>query len=96
MKFQFTQEKDSNNSLFGCLKSKGFGFEETHITRPERIEKLIAVLTITFCWAHKIGEWRHQEVGHEKLSRTEIFLLTNNYSHFQFKISGISWPCWSI
>jgi hypothetical protein len=48
-------------TLFGCLKSKGFGFEETHIIRADRIEKLIALHTIAFCWAHKIGEWRHQE-----------------------------------
>lgn len=48
-------------TLFGCLKSKGFGFEETHLTKAERIEKLLALLTIAFCWAHKIGEWRHEE-----------------------------------
>jgi len=48
-------------TLFGCLKSKGFGFEETHMTKPERIGKLIVLLTIAFCWAHRIGEWRHEE-----------------------------------
>ena len=48
-------------TLFGCLKSKGFGFEETHLTKPERIEKLVALLTIAFCWAHRTGEWRHEE-----------------------------------
>lgn len=47
-------------TLFGCLKSKGFNFEDTHITRPERIEKLLVLLTIAFCWAHKTGEWRHE------------------------------------
>lgn len=47
--------------LFGCLKSKGFRFEDTHITKPERIDKLLVLLTIAFCWAHKIGEWQHQE-----------------------------------
>ena len=25
-------------TLFACLKSKGFNFEDTHITKPERIE----------------------------------------------------------
>jgi SAM-dependent methyltransferase len=48
-------------TLFGCLKTKGFRFEDTHITKPERIEKLLFLLTIAFCWAHKIGEWRHTE-----------------------------------
>lgn len=44
--------------LFSCLKGRGFCFEETHLTQLERIEKLMAVLTIGFCWAHKTGEWR--------------------------------------
>lgn len=48
-------------TLFGCLKSKGFNFEETHLTKPERIEKLLVLLTVAFCWAHKIGEWRHEK-----------------------------------
>jgi transposase len=48
-------------TLFGCLKTKGFCFEDTHITKPERIEKLLFLLTIAFCWAHKIGEWQHEE-----------------------------------
>jgi hypothetical protein len=29
------------------------------MTQPERIEKLLALLSIAFCWAYKIGEWRH-------------------------------------
>ena len=47
-------------TLFGCLKSKGFHFEDTHIVNRDRIKKLIAVLAIAFCWAHLTGEWRHQ------------------------------------
>ncbi len=47
-------------TLFGCFKTKGFNFEDTHITQLDRIEKLIALLTVAFCWAHKIGEWRHE------------------------------------
>jgi len=43
--------------LFQGLKGRGFRFEETHITKLERIEKLMALLTVGFCWAHKVGEW---------------------------------------
>lgn len=53
-------------TMFGCLKSKGFNFEDTHITHRDRIKKLVAVLAITFCWAHLTGEWRHQN---EKIIR---------------------------
>ena len=44
--------------LFHALKGRGFRFEETHLTKLERIEKLMVLLTIGFCWAHKVGEWR--------------------------------------
>jgi hypothetical protein len=44
-------------TLFGCLKSRGFNFEETHITKPERLSKLMGVLTIAFCLAFYTGEW---------------------------------------
>lgn len=49
-------------TLFGCLKGRGFNFEDTHVTEPERIKKLTALLAIAFCWAHKTGEWLHKEV----------------------------------
>lgn len=44
-------------NLFGCLKSRGFCLEETHVTRPEKLEKLLALLTVAFCWAYIAGEW---------------------------------------
>jgi len=46
-------------TLFGCLKSRGFRFESTHMTDPERINKLVALLAIAFSWCHIIGEWHH-------------------------------------
>lgn len=47
-------------SLFSCLKGRGFNFEDTHITDQERIKKLFVLLAIAFCWAHKTGEWQHE------------------------------------
>lgn len=43
-------------TLFGCLKTRGFRMEDTHMTAPERIEKLLFVLAIAFVWSYKIGE----------------------------------------
>jgi len=43
--------------LFACLKGRGFLFEETHVTDRQRIKKMMALLAIGFCWAHKPGEW---------------------------------------
>ena len=48
-------------TLFAALKTRGFNLEDTHMTDPERISKLTAVLSITFCWAHKVGFcWAHK------------------------------------
>lgn len=49
-------------TLFQCLKGRGFNFEDTHIIDLDRIKKMVALLTIAFCWAHKTGEWYHTEV----------------------------------
>lgn len=43
-------------TLFGCLKTRGFDMEDTHLTDPERISRLMAILTLTFCWCYKIGD----------------------------------------
>lgn len=47
-------------TLFGCLKGRGFNFEDTHVTDIDRIKKIVVLLAIAFCWAHKTGEWRHE------------------------------------
>ena len=43
--------------LFGCLKSRGFRFEDTHQQQDERINIMIFVLALALCWAVKTGEW---------------------------------------
>lgn len=43
-------------TLFGCLKGRGFRLEDTHITDPNKIEKLIFVVALAFCWAYRKGE----------------------------------------
>jgi hypothetical protein len=48
-------------TLFACLKTRGFNFESTHLTKLDRIEKLVAVLAITFSWCHITGEWLHEQ-----------------------------------
>ncbi len=45
-------------SLFQGLKTRGFHIEDTHLTKPERLDKLMILLAVGFCWAHKVGEWR--------------------------------------
>lgn len=44
-------------TLFGCLKTRGFCLEATHVTDPARLKKLLALVALAFCWAHVTGEW---------------------------------------
>ena len=43
--------------MFGCLKSRGFRFEDTHLSDPERISRLLALLALAFLWAVQTGAW---------------------------------------
>lgn len=50
----------SIETLFGCFKSRGFRLESTHLSEPERLSRMIALLTIGLCWAFRTGEWLAQ------------------------------------
>ncbi len=43
-------------TMFGCLKKRGFNFEETHLTMPEKISKLLILLGLGLCLAMKMGK----------------------------------------
>lgn len=42
-------------TLFSCLKTRGMNLEATHMTQPEKISVLMAVVSIGFCCAYKTG-----------------------------------------
>lgn len=47
-------------TLFGVLKTRGFRLEDTHLTDPERVSKLLSLLTIAVSWAMLAGELENQ------------------------------------
>jgi hypothetical protein len=44
-------------TLFRGLKSSGFNLEDTHVTRIDRLEKLVMLIMIAFVWCYKIGDY---------------------------------------
>jgi hypothetical protein len=56
-------------TLFHAFKSRGFNLEDTHITHRLRIKRLLVVLAIAFCWAHRTGEWQHEHVNPIKVKK---------------------------
>ena len=53
-------------TLFGALKTRGFNLEDTHVTKEDRLQKLVALLALTFCWCHRVGFWLHAQKALKK------------------------------
>ena len=47
--------------LFSAFKKRGFNLEETHMSANEKIDSLIAILSLAFAWSHMIGEWLNEK-----------------------------------
>lgn len=72
-------------TLFGCLKTRGFCLEATHITEPERLKKLLALVALAFCWAHVTGEWlsAQKPLPLKKHGRKAVSLFRHGCDHLR-------------
>jgi hypothetical protein len=79
-------------TLFGCLKSRGFRLEETHVIEPERLKKLIALLALAFCWAHVVGEWlsRQKALQTKKHGRLAVSIFRKGLNHLRRILCNLS------
>ena len=59
----FYRKRWSIETMFAALKSRGFDLEATHVTEPDRIERLLALLALAFTWARLVGELRVRREG---------------------------------
>lgn len=50
-------------TMFAALKSRGYRLEQTHLTEPDRIQRLIGLLSVAFAWTHIVGERRAEREG---------------------------------
>jgi hypothetical protein len=46
--------------LFESLKSRGFNFEDVNLKDKEGLKRLLAVITLAFCWAYHVGAWLNE------------------------------------
>jgi hypothetical protein len=72
-------------TLFGCLKTRGFCLEATHVTEPERLKKLLALVALAFCWAHVTGEWlsAQQPLPVKKHGRKAVSIFRHGLDHLR-------------
>ncbi len=54
-------------TMFGCLKSRGFNFEETHLTAPERIGKLLMLLGLGLLLSILMGAFQVETLKQVKM-----------------------------
>ena len=55
--------------LFGNLKSRGFDVEATHMTAPEKMDRLMGILSLTVLWCMIAGHWEYGDVKTLPLNR---------------------------
>ncbi len=48
-------------TMFKALKSKGFNFEEMNLVDDKKIEKLIIILSLAYCWAYLVGIYKNEQ-----------------------------------
>lgn len=75
----------SIETLFGCFKSRGFRLESTHLKEPERLSRMVALLTIGLCWAFKTGEWlaKHEPIEVKKHGRKVKSIFRYGFDHLR-------------
>ena len=59
----------SIETLFGCLKSRGFDLESTHMTDLDRMDKLMGILTLAFTWCLIVGYWQYGDANFLPLNK---------------------------
>ena len=47
---------------FSSLKSRGFGLEESAMTKADRLERLFGLVTLAFACCLRIGVWRNSQI----------------------------------
>jgi hypothetical protein len=79
-------------TLFGCLKSRGFCLEQTHVTEAERLKKLVALMALAFCWAHVVGEWlsRQKPLPVKKHGRKARSIFRYGFDHLRRLLCNLS------
>lgn len=70
----FYKQRWTIENLFAALKTRGFNFEDSHITNADRLENLLGVLCLAAFWAVQLGELvaKHQPIKRKAHGRREV------------------------
>ncbi|MGB5085451.1 MAG: hypothetical protein WBO09_12790 [Methylocystis silviterrae] len=48
-------------NMFSDFKSRGFGIMQSHIQKPDRLERLILIMSIALYWAFSCGMFAERQ-----------------------------------
>ena len=73
-------------------RPEDFGSKKRISPPPDRLAKLMAVLTIAFCWAHAVGVWLAQQtpLKIKKHGRLAQSLFRSGFDHLRNIITNIA------
>lgn len=57
------QQRWTIENMFGAFKTRGFNFEDTHLTILEKIKKLIVLISIAYTWSVLVGLWITESIS---------------------------------
>jgi hypothetical protein len=89
------EDREQIERMFSCLKTRGFNLEDTHITNPDKLERLLGVVTIAFCWAYKTGDYidEHEEIPRKSHGRRIRSIFKTGHVYIKSLLSNISNRC---
>jgi len=81
-------------TLFGCLKSRGFNLEQTHVTQSDKLSRLLILLATAVLWAFSAGLWLHkkQPIPLKKHGRRAISFFRLGLDYLERLIRERSFP----
>ena len=71
--------KWSVECLFKFWKGSGFDLEATHLTHPDRLSTLLALVTLTSVWAWRVGEAEHERAPIPVLAHRRLAVSVVRY-----------------
>ena len=61
--------------MFSDFKSRGFGITSTHITHPDRLERLLLLMTIAIYWAVSTGMFDEAKSNNRRIKKKQNLLF---------------------
>ena len=78
-------------TLFGMFKTRGFCLESTHFTDSERLSKLLALMSLAWCWAIKTGDWlsSHRPLKVKKHGRPQTSIFRYGFDYLRSIVTDL-------